>query len=99
MIWFARSVTNSVKSHTPKLKALHSKNTPPQLSASGIRSVTCNVNNTMKSRDIHVPPIFVCSSFMTPDSRGLSLFAFFLFTEEFDSCIREKPGGTRLEPG
>ena len=41
MILFARSVTNNVKSHTPQLKALHSKSTP-QLTAAGIRSVTRN---------------------------------------------------------
>ena len=41
MIRFARSVTNNVKSHTPQLKALHSKSTP-QLTAAGIRSVTRN---------------------------------------------------------
>ena len=33
-----------MKSHTSQLKALHSKSTPPHLSASGIRSVTRNPN-------------------------------------------------------
>ena len=42
MIRFARSVTNSVKSHTLQLNALHSKSTPWQLSVSGIRSVMRN---------------------------------------------------------
>ena len=67
MIRFARNVTNSVKSHTPQLKALHSsKITSPQLSTSGIRSVTRNLALTKK-----IAPIFL--QFQKIEPRGSPL--------------------------
>ena len=56
MIRFSRSVTNIAKSHTTQLKALHSKSTPPQISALGIRSVTRSSRNLvfLKSLGCHV---------------------------------------------
>ena len=56
MIRFARSVTNekNAKSHAPHLKALHSKSFSPQLSASGIRSVTRNCYFHFSEIDLHI---------------------------------------------
>ena len=74
MISFARNVTDSVKSHTPQLKALHSKSTPPHLTASGIRSVARNDIHVIKSEQnsgghasIEVHPSYsVLTIFLTP---------------------------------
>ena len=102
MISFARNVTDSVKSHTPQLKALHSKSTPPHLSASGIRSVTRNDIHVIKSEQnsgghtsIEVHPSYsVLTIFLTP---------IFLKFQKIDplvsiqmSWICVKPGGSLL---